>query len=48
MWQKEMTATLKDGVWEVTEPIPANAVGGSLFVFISQKDGRILDVLMTQ
>jgi hypothetical protein len=48
LWQKNMRATLKSGVWQVTTPMPANMVGGSLFVFISQRDGRIMNVFMTQ
>lgn len=47
LWQKDMRATLKDGVWEVTAPVQTS-VGGSLFVFISQRDGRVLNVSMTQ
>ena len=48
LWQKNRRATLKSGVWQVTAPMPANMVGGSLFVFISQKDGQVLNVFMTQ
>jgi hypothetical protein len=47
-WQRKMNATLTDGVWQVTEPVPAGMVGGSVFVFISAKDGRVLNVSMTQ
>jgi hypothetical protein len=47
LWQSKMEATLKDGVWEVTTPM-TDEVGGSFFIFISQKDGRVLDVVMTQ
>ncbi|HEV2563407.1 MAG TPA: hypothetical protein VGT78_14825 [Rhizomicrobium sp.] len=47
-WQKSMEATLSDGVWEVTEPMKQGEIGGSLFIFISQKDARVLDVFLTQ
>lgn len=43
-----MEATLSDGVWEVTEPMKQGEIGGSLFIFISQKDARVLDVFLTQ
>ncbi len=47
LWQKNFDATLADGVWEVTEKTGPE-VGGSVFVFVSQKDGRILSIFMTQ
>ena len=48
IWQRRMIATQRDGVWEITEPVPPGMVGGSIFVFISAKDGRVLNVSMTQ
>jgi hypothetical protein len=42
-----MAASLKDGVWEVTsKDVPQ--IGGGLFILISQKDGRVLDIYLTQ
>jgi hypothetical protein len=48
VWEKSFDATLSDGVWEVTEPMKPNEIGGSVFVFVSQKDGRILSMFITQ
>ncbi|HEX3808697.1 MAG TPA: hypothetical protein VHW02_03260 [Rhizomicrobium sp.] len=48
-WQTNMMATLRDGVWEVTgKPTEGGSVGGGLFIYISQQDGRILGVYLTQ
>jgi len=48
-WQAHMVAHLDHGVWTVTEPdLPVGTVGGAIFVFIAQKDGRILHIILTQ
>jgi len=47
-WQRSMMATLKDGVWEVTSPMKSGEIGGSLFIFIAKKDGRVLTISLTQ
>ena len=47
-WQRDMIATLNDGVWEVTSPMKSGEVGGSLFIFIAKKDGRVLNISLTQ
>ena len=47
-WQAKMRATLQKGVWEVTEPVPPNTLGGSCFFCISQVDARILGIHCSQ
>ena len=47
-WLTRMQATLKNGVWEVTEPLPPNTIGGSCFTYIAQADARILGAHCTQ
>jgi hypothetical protein len=47
-WQRNVTATLSDGVWQVTEPMKPSEIGGTFFIFIAKKDGRVLEMLLTQ
>ena len=49
VWQKNLVATLKDGVWKVTEPpLGRDEIGGEIWFLISQKDGRVMGIYMTQ
>jgi len=49
--EKPYTATLNDGVWEVSGSLPGSekgaVVGGAAIVKISKKDGRVLYFLHT-
>jgi hypothetical protein len=47
-WQSEMVATLQNGVWHVTNNTKNGEVGGALFIEISKRDGRILNIYITQ
>jgi hypothetical protein len=51
IWEKDMVAHLENGVWTVEEadrPGDDDTIGGGLFIFIAQKDGRILQIIITQ
>jgi hypothetical protein len=48
IWQSDMIATLQDGVWEVTNKMSSTDIGGALFIYISQRDGRIVGIYLTQ
>lgn len=50
VWQRDMQATLHDGVWEVTaKPNPdPNVIGGALFIYIAQSDGHVVGIYLTQ
>lgn len=48
VWEKDFDAWLIDGVWEVTEPLKPNEIPFGPVVFVSQKDGRILNMYMNQ
>ncbi len=47
-WQARSEATLKDGVWHITPKLPPRTVGGGLNMELSQRDGRVLRMYMTQ
>jgi hypothetical protein len=47
-WQRVMGATLRQGVWEVAAKERDHSVGGGLFIYVAQKDGRILSIAITQ
>src|ERR1700744_5564166 len=44
VWQTEMTATLRDGVWEVKRRSRPGELGGGLVIYISASDARILGI----
>lgn len=48
VWQSGMVAVLHDGVWEVSSKMKPNEIGGALFIYVSQKDARIVDIYLTQ
>lgn len=48
VWQSGNVATLDKGVWEVS---PRNAKGepeDGVHIFLSQRDGRVLNIFLTQ
>jgi hypothetical protein len=47
-WQQSMQAVLTDHIWKVSRKKPTDTIGGDLVISISQCDGRVLDVLLTQ
>jgi hypothetical protein len=48
-WLKVMQGTLRDGVWEVTaKDSPTPTIGGALFIYLSQRDGHVLAIVLTQ
>jgi hypothetical protein len=47
-WQKDMQATLDNGVWEVTERTDSSMIGGGLFIDIAQSDAHIVRIYLTQ
>ena len=48
VWQAHERAVLEEGVWTVWDPVPPNAIGGSLYILLSQADGRVLNMYLTQ
>ncbi|HET7561445.1 MAG TPA: hypothetical protein VFJ87_03590 [Rhodanobacteraceae bacterium] len=48
-WQSGMTASLHNGIWHVAEkPLSHQELGGGLQIDISQRDGRITGIYLTQ
>ena len=47
-WQKEMKATLRDGVWIVHEGQSEGEIGNGLVVRLMSVNGRILDIYLLQ
>ena len=48
-FEKPYRATLKNGIWTVNGSLPNSfTVGGTAFIQISKKDGRILFVMHTK
>jgi len=48
VWQSTMVAVLNDGVWEITNKVKTGEIGGALFIYISEKDGRVVGIYLTQ
>jgi hypothetical protein len=48
VWQSQMDATLHNGIWEVTKKMGPDDYGGSLFIYISKRDGRVVGIYITQ
>lgn len=48
-WQRHMIVSLHDGIWKVAEqPLGKNEIGGGIWFLISQKDGRVVGIHLTQ
>jgi hypothetical protein len=49
VWQIEMVASLRHGIWHVEQkPLPRGSLGGGLVMEISRADGRVTLIMITQ
>jgi hypothetical protein len=47
-WQSGMTATLREGVWEVATTSEPNSISVDLIICVAQRDARIVGIYVIQ